>query len=91
VNNGWEYIIDILITCVKNKLFGSVKKPHELKHQPNILGMQIFFISKLVNIRDVHRAVRKFPRSGLRLFKNALPNVLVECISLLFRIRMLRG
>jgi hypothetical protein len=35
VYNG-EYIIDCLIICVKNKLFGSVRKPHELMHQHNI-------------------------------------------------------
>jgi hypothetical protein len=35
VNNGGEYKIYCLIDCVKNKLFGSVKKPHELMHQPN--------------------------------------------------------
>jgi hypothetical protein len=34
MNNGGEYIIDCLIICVKNKLFGSVKKPHKLIHQP---------------------------------------------------------
>jgi hypothetical protein len=28
-------LIDSLIICVKNKLFGRVKKPHELMHQPN--------------------------------------------------------
>jgi hypothetical protein len=35
VNNGAEYTIDCLIIWVKNKLFGSVKKPHKLMHQPN--------------------------------------------------------
>jgi hypothetical protein len=35
VNNGGEYIIDCLIIYLKNKLFGSVKKLHELMHQPN--------------------------------------------------------
>jgi histone-lysine N-methyltransferase SETMAR len=41
VNNGGEYIIDCLNICVKNKLFGSVKNPHELMHQPNIIVLQI--------------------------------------------------
>jgi hypothetical protein len=36
VNNGGEYTIDCLIICVKNKLFGNVKKPQELMHQPSI-------------------------------------------------------
>jgi hypothetical protein len=35
VNNGEEYIIDWLFGCVKNKLFGRVKKLHERMHQPN--------------------------------------------------------
>jgi hypothetical protein len=38
VNNGGEYIIDCLIICVKNKLFGSVKKPHERMHQPSTIA-----------------------------------------------------
>jgi hypothetical protein len=35
VSIGGEYITDCLIICVRNKLFGSVKKPHECMHQPN--------------------------------------------------------
>jgi hypothetical protein len=36
VNNGGETKLnDYLIICVKNKFFESVKKPHELMHQPN--------------------------------------------------------
>jgi hypothetical protein len=36
-NNGAEYMIDCLIIRVKNKLFGSIKRPHELTHQPNTM------------------------------------------------------
>jgi hypothetical protein len=32
---GAYKICCFLIICVKNKLFGSVKEPHELMHQPN--------------------------------------------------------
>jgi hypothetical protein len=28
-------LIDCLIICVKNKLFGSISEPYELMHQPN--------------------------------------------------------
>jgi hypothetical protein len=35
VNNGGEYINEWLFDYVwKNKLFGSIKKRHELVHQP---------------------------------------------------------
>jgi hypothetical protein len=36
VVNNRANIIDCLLICVKNKLFGSVRKLHERMHQPNI-------------------------------------------------------
>jgi hypothetical protein len=54
VNNGREYTVDWLIISVKNKLFGSVKKPHELMHQPNnstsLELLQLFLINFLLII-----------------------------------------
>jgi hypothetical protein len=39
LNNGEEYIVIVcFIICVKNELYESVRKPHELMHQPNILN-----------------------------------------------------
>jgi hypothetical protein len=48
-------VIDCLIIYVENKLFGSVKKPHELMHQPNTqpLNFPISLFRNLLAKRNV--------------------------------------
>jgi hypothetical protein len=46
-------LIDCLIICVKNKLFGSVKNPHERMHQPDILK-ETLLLKVLWSCRDVN-------------------------------------
>jgi hypothetical protein len=53
LNNG-EYIIDWLIICVKNKLSGNVKKPHELMHQPNIKENSNFIWEPTLVLRNLN-------------------------------------